>query len=82
MQGALDKAFANFFRRVKEKAAHGRATCASRGGTALTASSTPRTVSGIRLTGNRLRVQHAGTIRVKLHRPVEGITDQDAVPQA
>lgn len=28
--------------------------------------------NGARLTGDRLRVQHVGTIRVKLHRPVEG----------
>jgi putative transposase len=27
---------------------------------------------GIRLTGDRLRVQHVGTVRVKLHRPTEG----------
>jgi putative transposase len=29
--------------------------------------------SGIRLNGNRLRVQHVGTIRCKVHRPVEGV---------
>jgi putative transposase len=32
----------------------------------------PASIDGIRLKGNRLRVQHVGTIRVCLHREVEG----------
>lgn len=33
---------------------------------------TYRWANGAKLIGNRLRVQHVGTIRVKLHRPIEG----------
>ena len=67
----LDKAFANFFRRVKEKAAnvgYPRFKARDR----FDSMEFPSHGDGIRLTGNRLRVQHVGTIRVKLYRPVEG----------
>ena len=67
----LDKAFANFFRRVKEKATkvgYPRFKARDRFDSILF----PSHGDGIRLTGNRLRVQHVGMIRVKLHRPVEG----------
>ena len=71
--GSLDKAFANFFRRVKGESRAAGLSAVQGGETASIASSTLATVTSIRLTGNRLRVQHVGTIRVKLHRPVEGV---------
>ncbi len=67
----LDRSFENFFRRIKEGAAKpgyprfkGRDrfdsfTFASHG-------------NGVKLAGNKLRVQHIGTIRVKVHREIEG----------
>jgi putative transposase len=67
----LDKAFANFFRRVQEgadKAGYPRFKARDR----FDSIEFPSHGDGIRLNGDRLRVQHAGTIRVKLHRPVEG----------
>ena len=68
----LDKAFANFFRRVKEKAAR-PGYPRFKGRDRFDSIEYPSHGDGIRLTGNRLRVQHVGTIRVKLHRPVEGV---------
>jgi putative transposase len=62
----LDKAFANFFRRVK--AGYPRFKAAERFNSILF----PSHGDGIRLKGNKLRVQHVGTIRVCLHREVEG----------
>ncbi len=67
----LDKAFANFFRRVKEKAAR-PGYPRFKGRDRFDSIEYPSHGDGIRLTGNRLRVQHVGTIRVKLHRPIEG----------
>src|SRR4029077_6167247 len=66
----LDKAFQNFFRRVKagEEPGYPRFKSADRFNSVLYPSHGDR----IRLKGNRLRVQHAGTIRVCLHREVEG----------
>lgn len=66
----LDKAFANFFRRVKagEEPGYPRFKSADRFNSVLF----PSHGDGIRLKGNRLRVQHVGTIRVCLHREVEG----------
>ena len=67
----LDKAFANFFRRIKEgnaKAGYPR----FRGRDYFNSIEFPAHGDGIRLKGNRLRVQHVGVIRVKLHRPAEG----------
>jgi len=66
----LDKAFANFFRRVKagEEPGYPRFKSADRFNSILF----PSHGDGIRLTANRLRVQHVGTIRVCLHREVEG----------
>src|SRR3954453_10025146 len=67
----LDKAFAHFFRRVKAKA--GKAGYPRfRGRDRYDSVEFPAHGDGIRLTGDRLRVQHVGTIRVKLHRTVEG----------
>ena len=66
----LDKGFAAFFRRVKagEKPGYPR----FRGRDRYDSVEFPAHGDGIRLTGNRLRVQHVGVIRVKLHREVEG----------
>jgi putative transposase len=66
----LDKAFANFFRRVKagEEPGYPRFKSADRFNSVLF----PSHGDGIRLKGNRLRVQHVGMIRVCLHREVEG----------
>lgn len=67
----LDKAFSSFFRRVKkgaEKVGYPR----FKGRDFFNSIEFPAYRDGIRLIGNRVRVQHIGTIRVKLHRPVEG----------
>ena len=66
----LDKAFQNFFRRVKsgQEAGYPRFKSSDRFNSILF----PSHGDGIRLTGNRLRVQHVGTIRVCLHRQIEG----------
>jgi putative transposase len=66
----LDRAFANFFRRVKagQKAGYPR----FKGRDRFDSIEFPTHGDGIRLTGDRLRVQHVGTLRVKLHRSVEG----------
>lgn len=68
----LDKAFVNFFRRVKEGADEpGYPRFKSRD--RFDSIEFPAYRDGIRLNGERLYVQHVGTIRVKLHRPVVGI---------
>ena len=67
----LDRAFANFFRRVKAgagKAGYPRFLGRDR----YHSIEFPTHGDGIRLNGNRLRVQHVGVIRVKLHREVRG----------
>jgi putative transposase len=66
----LDTAFANFFRRVKngKKPGYPRFKSRDRFDSILY----PSHGDGIRLTGNRLRVQHVGIIRVCLHRETEG----------
>ena len=66
----LDKAFQNFFRRVKAGQEPGfpRFKTADRFNSILF----PSHGNGIGLKGNKLRVQHVGTIRVCLHRDVEG----------
>jgi putative transposase len=66
----LDRAFQNFFRRVKagEEPGYPRFKSADRFNSVLF----PTHGNGIRLTGNKLRVQYVGTIRVCLHREVEG----------
>lgn len=66
----LDKAFANFFRRVKAGAKPGYPRF--KGRDRYDSIEYPSHGDGVRLTGDRLRVQHVGTIKVKLHRPVEG----------
>src|SRR6266540_2324439 len=66
----LDKAFAAFFRRCQagEKPGYPR----FKGRDQFSSIAFPAYGDGIRLLKDRLRVQHVGTIRVKLHRPVEG----------
>jgi putative transposase len=66
----LDKAFQNFFRRVKagEEPGYPRFKSVDSFNSILF----PRHGDGIRLKGNRLRVQHVGILRVCLHRQVEG----------
>ena len=67
----LDRAFGHFFRRVKAKA--GKAGYPRfRGRDRYDSVEFPTHGDGIRLTGDRLRVQHVGMIRVKLHREVQG----------
>jgi len=68
----LDKAYQNFFRRVKAGAAKpGFPRFKGKG--QFGSIEYPSYGNGIRLSGNRLRVQHVGVIRVKLHRPREGV---------
>ncbi len=67
----LDKAYQNFFRRVKAgeaKAGFPR----FKGKGRFESIEYPAYGDGIRLNGDRLRVQHVGVIKVKLHRPHEG----------
>jgi putative transposase len=66
----LDKSFANFFRRIKAGVEPGYPRF--KGRDFFNSIEFPFHGNGIRLTGNRLRVQHVGTIRVKLHREVKG----------
>src|SRR5579884_2033193 len=68
----LDKAFANFFCRIQEgngKPGYPRFKSRDR----FDSFTFPAYRDGVRLLGSRLRIQHAGTIRVKVHRPVEGM---------
>lgn len=66
----LDKAFQAFFRRCKagEKPGYPRFKSRDR----YDSVEFPAYRDGVRLNGDRLYVQYVGTIRVKLHRPVEG----------
>jgi putative transposase len=67
----LDKAFSNFFRRVKEGAAK-VGYPRFKGRDRFDSIEFPSYRDGCKLTGDRLYIQHVGTARVKLHRPVEG----------
>ncbi len=66
----LDKAFQAFFRRVKagEEPGYPR----FKGRDRFDSIEFPAYGDGVRLNGERLRVQNVGVIRVKLHRPIEG----------
>lgn len=66
----LDKAFAAFFRRCKagEKPGYPRFKSRDR----FDSIEFPAYRDGIRLNGNRLYVQHVGSVRCKVHRSVEG----------
>jgi putative transposase len=69
----LDKAFVAFFRRIKngriktrEKSGYPRFKPADR----FSSIEFPTQGDGIRLTRNRLRIQHVGVVKVCLHRPL------------
>jgi putative transposase len=64
----LDKAFQAFFRRVKsgEKPGYPR----FKGQDRFSSIAYPAHGDGIRFFGNRLRLQHVGTVRVNQHRPL------------
>jgi putative transposase len=66
----LDKAYKAFFRRVKagEKPGYPR----FKGRDRFDAIEFPTYGDGIKLNGNRLRIQAVGSVRVILHRPIEG----------
>jgi putative transposase len=66
----LDKAYRAFFRRARsgERPGYPR----FKGRDRFDSIEFPAYGDGIRLLGSRLRVQQVGTVRVKLHRPVEG----------
>lgn len=66
----LDKAFTAFFRRVKAGQRPGYPRF--KGRDRFDTVEFPSHGDGIRLTGNRLRVQHVGALRVKVHRPHQG----------
>jgi putative transposase len=66
----LDKAFAAFSRRLKAGQKPGYPRFKSRD--RFDSIEFPSHGDGIRLNGNRLRVQHVGTIRVRVHREVVG----------
>lgn len=66
----LDLAFAAFFRRVKAGKTPGYPRFKARD--RFHSFTFKACGGGTKLTGSRLYVQHVGTIRAKLHRPVEG----------
>jgi putative transposase len=67
----LDKAYQNFFRRCKQ-GSRAPGFPRFRGRDHFDSVTFPTYGNGIRLKDNRLRVQHVGTIRAKVHRAVEG----------
>jgi putative transposase len=76
----LDTAFSNFFRRVKQGNVNpGYPRFKAKG--SLNSFVYSQYGSGVRLTGNRLYVHHIGTIRVRLHRPVEGVIKTVTIKQ-
>jgi putative transposase len=66
----LEKSFAHFFRRLKTGAKPGFPRF--KGRDRFGAIEFPAYGDGIKLIGSKLRVQHAGTIRIKMHWPIEG----------
>ena len=66
----LDTTFAAFFRRCKagEKPGYPRFKSRDR----FDSFTYPQVPHGVRLIGNKLRLQHVGLVRVRLHRPTEG----------
>src|SRR5215469_309808 len=64
----LQRSFENFFRRVKNGEKPGYPRFKGRG--RFDSFTFPAYGDGHRLLGDRLRVQHVGMVRVKLHRPV------------
>lgn len=66
----LDRSYQAFFRRVKS--GHTPGFPRFKGRDRFHSIGFPSHGDGIRLNGNRLRVQHVGVLRVKLHRPYQG----------
>lgn len=66
----LDRAYQAFFRRIKAGQTPGYPRFKARD--RFDSFTFPSHGDGARLTSNRLRVQHIGTVRVNLHRPTEG----------
>ena len=67
----LDKSYQNFFRRCKQ-GSKAPGFPRFKGRDHFNSVTFPSYGDGIRLKDNRLRVQHVGTIRTKVHRAVEG----------
>lgn len=67
----LDKSYQNFFRRCRQ-GSQAPGFPRFKGRDHFDSVTYPTYGDGIRLTDNRLRVQHVGTIRAKIHRAVEG----------
>lgn len=67
----LDKAYQNFFRRCQE-GSKAPGFPRFKGRDHFDSVTFPSYGDGIRLADNRLRVQHVGTIRTKVHRTVDG----------
>ncbi len=67
----LDKAFVAFFRRCKTGGNPGYPRFRSRD--RYDSIEFPAYGDGIRLNGNRLRIQHVGVVKTKVHREVEGV---------
>jgi len=66
----LDRAFASFYRRVKNHQVPGYPRFKER--EKFDSFSYPDPRKGARIIGDRLRLQHIGLIRINLHRPIEG----------
>jgi hypothetical protein len=73
----LDKAFRAFFRRVKAGQTPGHPRF--KGRERFDSISFPAYGDGVRLIGAKLRIKHVGTIRIKLHRPVNGMPSFRAI---
>jgi putative transposase len=73
----LDKSYTAFFRRCKIGKTPGFPRFKARD--RFDSIDFPSYGDGIRLNDNRLRVQHVGVIRCKVHRPVEGIVKTAAL---
>jgi putative transposase len=67
----LDRSFRAFFRRCKQGGKPGYPRF--KGKDRFDSITFPAYGDGIRLNDNRLRVQHVGVIRCKVHRPIEGV---------
>jgi putative transposase len=67
----VDRAFKAFFRRMKsgEKPGYPRFKSARR----YDSFTYPFLGNGIKITGNKLRLQHIGSVRIVFHRPLEGM---------
>ncbi len=76
----LDRAYANFFRRVKAKKAGEKAGFPRfKGYNRYDSFSLTHPTSGWKLRGSQLIISRLGTIRLRLHRPIEGNIKQICV---